>query len=343
MTTLELVLPALLLASPASAAKRLVLPAADVLLDAALTAPTSGYAARARVQYFPTPDAAKGQTRETRSDGAGRVRVESYAKKKAPTMMRVFDGATETLYAAPLKRAWRGAAPAPDAAALRRHRERLGALYDVSVSTGGRVAKRPTWRLTLRSKADGRVRRTLWVDRETSFPLKREDFRPDGTLRLRERTLRWAPAAPDAEVFRLDVPVDVNVTPRREPYIECSSPRRARPCSAPGLPVLLPAWLPEGYMLFDILGSTRPSLVTAFMDGHVSASFVTVPAGQGVFTGTGEKPYASVALKDGTGELYWGKDGACLAYRGRDRDGAFCGDLAEDELARVLDSLEPAR
>lgn len=345
MMRLELGLWAvLLLPAPSAAGRRLTRPEPGALLDAALAAPATGYAVRVRVQYFPAPDAPKGQTREVRADADGRMRVESFAKRKTPGMIRVFDGAEETVYAPALKRAWRGPAASGgfDAGARRRHRERLGALYELSVSTGGRVAKRPTWRLELRSKADGRVRRALWLDREAFMVLKREDYRPDGSLRLRERVLRWSAASPGAESFRLDLPAGVKATSRREPYLDCAGAARVRPCSAPGLPTLLPGWLPEGYMLFDISGSSRPSLVTAFMDGQSSASLVIVKPGDEGLSQAGRKRYAAVALKSGTGTLSWGEGSVCLAWRGRDRDAMFCGDLAEDELARVADSLEAA-
>lgn len=337
MMKLKALCAALLLAAPAAAA-RLPRPEPAALLDAALAEPATGYLLRSRVQLFAADGASRAQTRETRWAGPGRERVASYAKRKTPSLVRVWDGGEETLFVPAMKRAWRGPRGAQDGDAIRRHRERLRALYDLSVSTGGQVAKRPTWRLDLRSKADGRLRRSLWVDRATSFTLKREDYRPDGTLRLRERALRWEPGP--VELAGVDVPAAAKVTSRREPFLGCTA---ARPCAAPGLEASFPAWLPEGYMLFDVFGSTRPSLVTAFMDGRASASIIAVPPGKGAFTGPDEKPYASVALKDGKAQLYWGKNGACLSLRGRSRDVAFCGDLAEDELARVVDSLEPAR
>ncbi len=331
-----------LLAAPSTAA-RLPRPEPAALLDAALAAPATGYAGRVKVQYFPVGAAPKAQFREVRWDGPGRERVETFAKRRTPSAVRVRADGEELFYTAPLKRAWKGARPAPDAESARRHRARLDALYELSVSTGGQTAKRKTWRLDLRSRADGRVRRSLWVDRSTSFVLKREDYRKDGSLRLRERFLRWEPGAQDPEAFKRDAPRGVAVTGRDVPFIACPSPGRKTPCASPALPLLLPVWLPEGYMLFDVLGSTEARLITAFNDGLAPVSVAASAPGAAVLSGPGDRPYATVPLREGRGELLDGDGGPCLLWRQPRRHSVACGDLAEDELALLADSLEPAR
>jgi negative regulator of sigma E activity len=78
---------------------------------------------------------------------------------------------------------------------------RLRSLYDLSVSTGGVVAKRKTWRVDLRLKS-GLLRRTLWVDRDSGLLMKRETYRDDGSLARRERLTKLTLGAPvDAGLF----------------------------------------------------------------------------------------------------------------------------------------------
>ncbi|MDX6769283.1 MAG: hypothetical protein SF051_07110 [Elusimicrobiota bacterium] len=343
MTRLEraLLLTALL-ASPGAAA-RLPRPEPAALLDAALAEPATGYAGRVKVQYFPVGGAPKAQFREVRWDGPGRERVETFAKRRTPSAVRVRSGGEELVHSAPLKRAWKGPRPEPDAAQARRHRARLDALYELSVSTGGQTAKRKTWRLDLRSRADGRLRRSLWVDRDTAFVLKREDYRHDGSLRLRERFLRLSHGPQDPEAFRLDAPRGVSVTARETPFIPCPSAGRKTPCASPLLPLRLPGWLPEGYFLFDVLGSTRAHLITAFNDGLAPVSVAASAPDAAGPAGADARPYAVVTLGEGRGEFLRGADGPCLAWRAKDRQSVVCGDLAEDELARLADSMEPAR
>ena len=332
MTKLKVLCAALLLAGPAAAA-RLVRPEPATLLDASLAEPATGYTARVRVQFFDKDGKSRAQTREVVWAGPGRERVDTYAKRKTPSMIRVRVGDEETVLMTKLERAWRGPRPLPDPVVARRHRDSLHALYDLSVSTGGQVAKRPTWRLELRSKADGRVRRVLWVDRATSFPLKREDYRPDGTLRLRERTLRWQPGA--AEVRPVEVPPGVEVTGHGESFMGCV-PREE--CSAPDLTVLRPAWLPEGCVFFRMSVGPGTSVSASYTDGRSIFSYITIPPGTIAAT---YRPYATVSLKDGKAELYAEQGSISLGVRGRDL--VMQADLAEDEQARIVDSLEPAR
>ena len=333
MTKLEILCALSLLAGPAAAA-RLPRPEPAALLDAALAEPATAYTARVRVQFFDERGKSQAQTREVVWAGPGRERVDSYAKRKTPSMTRVRDGGEETVVMPALKRAWRGPRAEPDPGVARRHRDRLHALYDLSVSTGGQVAKRPTWRLELRSKADGKVRRVLWVDRATSFPLKREDYRLDGTLRLRERTLRWQPGA--AEIRPVEVPPGVEVLGHGEAFLGCTP---SKECAAPGVAFLRPTWLPEGCVLFRMSVGPGTSLSTSYTDGLSMFSYITLPPGT---IAASYRPYVTVSLKDGKAELYTEQGSISLGVRGRDLV-MQAGILAEDEQARVVDSLEPAR
>ena len=178
----ELFMLAAALAAPASAAKRPARPAPEALLAAAAAEPSAPYEARVRVQFFPADGKPKGQTRlELRAPG-GRRRVEVLGVgKNAPAkLIRLSDGKRETVLWPKERRAWTGAAAsaAPEPGG-----------FELLVSTGGRVAKRPTWKLEFRAKS-GALRRAQWTDRETGLLLKREDYGPEGRLERRTRIVR---------------------------------------------------------------------------------------------------------------------------------------------------------
>ncbi|MDD5305580.1 MAG: sigma-E factor regulatory protein RseB domain-containing protein, partial [Elusimicrobia bacterium] len=81
---------------------------------------------------------------------------------------------------------------------------RLRAIYEISVSTGGVVAKRKTWKIELRLRS-GALRRALWVDRDSGLLMKRETYRDDGSLARRERIVKLAmPASVDPASLKPD-------------------------------------------------------------------------------------------------------------------------------------------
>lgn len=167
-----------LAAAPLQAKPRAPRPGGDELLFKMLSGPATGYAAVERVQVFLAGKKPKALKAEITGLPGGRVRrVVLPPNKKASPLVQVGD---------------REAA----AKAL----ARLRGLYDVSVSTGGVVAKRKTWKLELRLKS-GILRRTLWVDRGSGLLMKRETYADDGALRKRERIVKLALPSPVPAAF----------------------------------------------------------------------------------------------------------------------------------------------
>lgn len=275
MTTERLLAVLLLLAAPVRAARRPV-PSAEELLRAAVSATAQARTARVRVQAFDASGKAKAQYRlETvRSDGARRV--EGGSKKGGVAALSIVsDGKTRLTAWPKAGRAWSGPAPAQDADA---ERTRLSSLYDLSVSTGGRVAGKAVWRLDMRSKADGRVRRSLWLAKTGGALLRREDYRPDGTLLRRERVTRLLP------------PADADFSP--------VPPAGARAAALPG-------WVPDGFTLES--QDARGAVLT---DGLRTVGFVRVPAAPS------GRPYAEVRLRSGVGRFYAEAGGVRLVWSG---------------------------
>lgn len=187
---------------PLQAKPRAQRPGADALVLRALAGPATGYAAVERVQVFLPGKKAKALKVNVTGLPAGQVRREVLPlRKKAASVVEVRE-------------------PEKPEAGL----ARLRSVYDVSVSTGGVVAKRKTWKLELRLKS-GLLRRALWVDRDSGLLMKRETYRDDGTLRRRER------------IVKLELPAPVQ------------GPFTAAPASGP--------WRPEGFVFAGESGGVR--------------------------------------------------------------------------------------
>jgi hypothetical protein len=172
MTRFKLAVLLALAAVPLQAKPRAPRPGADELLLKSLAGPSTGYAAVERVQVFRAgkkPKALKVEV--TGLPGLTRRAVLPPKKKAAPLVQ--------------LSRREK-----PEAALAR-----LRSLYDLSVSTGGAVAKRKTWKVELRLR-NGALRRALWVDRDSGLLMKRETYRDDGSLARRERLVKLELPAP---------------------------------------------------------------------------------------------------------------------------------------------------
>ena len=192
-----------LTAIPLQAKPRAPLPDADALVLKALAGPSTGYAAVERVQVFlpgKKPKAIKANI--TALPGRPVRREVLPAKKKAAPLVQVRER----------EAAEKGLA-------------RLRSLYEITVSTGGVVAKRKTWKLELRLRT-GSLRRALWVDRDSGLLMKRETYRDDGSLARRERLVKLS----------LPAPVD---------------PASLKPDASSG------PWAPDGFVFTGESGGTR--------------------------------------------------------------------------------------
>jgi hypothetical protein len=307
MTSEVLFLGLLLLAAPAHAGARKPAPAAEDLLQEALALPAEAWSARVRVQAFDAAGKAKAQYRTVEFAPPSSWRIESSAKRGgAVAALMITDGKSAMTAWPTAGRAWLDrAAPEDRAAEL----TRLSSLYDLSVSTGGRVAGKAAWRLDLRSKADGRVRRSLWLGKTKGLLLRREDFRPDGRLLRRERATKFG-----------EPPV---AGPRFSPVVPAGLTASAVPRGA-----ALPRWLPDGFVLDSAAGSEA-----SFSDG---LSVLVFHSGAAAVSA---KPYAHVRLRSGAGRLYAEEDGIRLEWAVGGRSYSLFGDCAEADLARMADSV----
>lgn len=170
----------LALAVPLHAGPRAHVPEPGGLILGALTGPSTGWTAVERVQVFLPGGKPKSMKVEI-AGAPGKTRRAYFAPRKKTAAF------TETRLSGE-----------PAEAGL----ARLRSLYEITSSTGGAVAKRRTWKIELRLKSSGVLRRALWVDRDSGLLLKRETYRDDGTLARRERlTSLVLPAATGPELF----------------------------------------------------------------------------------------------------------------------------------------------
>lgn len=170
----------LALAVPLRAGPRAHVPEPGGLILGALSGPATGWTAVERVQVFLPGRKSKSMKVEV-AGAPGKTRRAYFApRRKTPAFTEV-----------------RLSGEPPEAGLAR-----LRSLYEITASTGGTVAKRRTWRIELRLKTSGILRRALWVDRDSGLLLKRETYRDDGTLARRERlTSLVLPASTGPELF----------------------------------------------------------------------------------------------------------------------------------------------
>lgn len=313
MTRSSLLAALLLCAGPAAAARRAAVPSADELLGRALE-PVASYNARGRVQAFPRGGKARMQALTvTAATGRRLRRVLSSSAKKPASLVLVSDGRTQSLLYVKRGLLWSGpesSDPRADAAALK-------ASYNLTASTGSRVANRSTWRLDFRAKAGGALRRSWWVDRRTGVILRQERFRPDGTLARRERFSRFEEAEPGEGAFE-------RPSGSAQPWVE------------PGGP----SWRPAGFLPVE-RREAGASRVLGYGDGSASFTLLSAPPGaEPPLTGRNRR---TLRLRSGEARLADTDDGVAMAWRCGGRACLVVGDLLEDELIRVADSLEAAK
>jgi len=322
----ELLLLLALSAVPAAARSRAprALPAAEELILKAFSPPQASYRARERVQVFAEGRKPRGRTFLRTAASDGRMRLETLPGPKSAKASVVFirGGGTASLSWPARKRFWTGPSSAETSQEML---ERLKAFYSLSVSTGGRVAKRATWRVDLRLPG-GRLRRSLWVDRLGGLLLKRETYRNDGSLIRRERVMKIETSLQTSESdFSLKVPEGSVSTDWSAPLTASSA------SSSP----LVPGWIPDGFL---------PTSLHSYGDGASVFTLAEAASSPSEAETRGVKT-RRVRLKSGEFSVSNEGETLRLEHRGRARSltASSSGALSEDDLARILESVRESR
>jgi hypothetical protein len=323
------VFAAVLLAASSAGARTRVpknRPDADAALSRVASFPSEPCLAHGRIQFFRAGKKPKGiGTRVyTRPNGFLRLEILEKGPRKPPAMVVTDDGHERRLSIPKLNREWTGVfARESDADAI----ARLKSIYDISVSTGGHVAKRKTWRIDFHAPG-GLLRRSFWVDRVSGLLLKTEEYRYDGSLARRERIVKLElPASlPDglAETVGGSEPMIAPLIPPDPPV--------------PGTHTRFPRWSPLGFLPMDARAAGGGARIS-YGDGAARYEVFEGPADAD--SGLDEKAGREVRLKDGsTARLLPAGDGAALVRRTDSGTLAISGDLADEELVRVAESVE---
>jgi hypothetical protein len=331
---LALVLPAYA-APPTASAER--------LLIAALRGPTKPFEGRQRATVTLDAGPISSDIRIF-GDGRGRIRREYESGSAAGVISLQAEGSVwqrageaewTQLPGSPME-----TDPAASAAAIRQN-------YRVEVGPETRLLNRPVAPIRIEPRQKYNPSRRLWLDIQTGMILRDELYAPDG--RLRSATVftfiafRPQPAnlfTPPAEHQHPSLIGPASFSARRS---------RAEVESETGRPVFLPAYIPAGYRvaLYGVMqtGSGRKMPAVRYSDGL--AAFTVFQrgrggpgggrgfgrgGGQGRGPGQGRGLGGGAALRSGVQQSVVNISTSRASY-------LLIGDLAEDELRRVAQSL----
>ncbi|MHB2025646.1 MAG: sigma-E factor regulatory protein RseB domain-containing protein [Elusimicrobiota bacterium] len=248
----------------------------------------------------------------------------------------VADGKNELIYDVNAKRAWRGVPFNGSDKDIESQVNLISESYAVNLRPGRRVAERPTWIITLRSRNNGKVARRLWLDRNHWLILKNEIFRPDGKI---GSSMRFTDVSYDSslspDLFKLNLPQDVRVVSRRFPDKNAGKPSES---SMPG--ESLPAWLPSGYVFENqevIKSGESPITHFRFSDGMNVLSLFRCSGRMRLDLGA--KKDSPIALGSTPGTLSWTDDGLILSWKKDGRRYVLIGPLALETMERVAESV----
>ncbi len=268
----------------------------------------------------------------------GRYRREILDGKGAPLLVAVQDPEHQWVHDLPRGKVWTGPAsgpPGPLGAYL--DFDYLSDEYAVAVSTGGRVAGRSTWRLSIASRKEGRLIRSIWVDREHGIPLKTESFWPDGTpsARVRFSKLDFA-ARPDPALFPASAPAGPVPQDRLAPPADALSAARRES----GLEPRWPSWLPSGFVLESLAvmpHGKRRILHYRFTDGATAVSLFQCPPRVRLDFGGAAKRVVRFDSRRATAS--WGSEGTVLSWSADPSRFILVGPFSIEALRRIAETL----
>lgn len=187
-------------------ARAALAPTPEALLDAVLTPAAIPYQGRVMVtQWYGKQNRAK----EMRVfvHPPDHVRREFLAPDGSVTMISVSDGDIENVRLVRSGKTVRGDAARSYDKVLspEKERELLMANYELSVSTGEKVAGRPTLKLTLKPRIARKSWQAFWLDQETRIVLRSKRYLPRRPFASQSQFTSFEPGKPtDASLFELE-------------------------------------------------------------------------------------------------------------------------------------------
>jgi len=205
MSSWSRLLAALLLAA-ATDAGAAAAPAPAELLDFVLAAPSIPYQGRVMVTQW--------YGKQTRAEEMkifvlppDHVRREFLAPDGTVSRLSASDGDVESVRVAKSGKTVTGDAARRYEKILppEKEREILSDNYALSSSTGEKVAGRPTWKLTLEPKVEGKSWQSFWLDQETRIVLRSKRYIPKRPFANQSQFTSFEPGKPqDESLFHLE-------------------------------------------------------------------------------------------------------------------------------------------
>ena len=327
-------LAAALFAGPARAAE---VPAPEALLEAALTAPAVSYQGRVTVTQW--------YGKQTRAEELrvyflppDNFRREFLSPDGAVTRVSVSDGDVESVR---LVRA--GKTVVGDAVrsyekvmSPQVEREALLSNYEITSSTGEKVAGRDTWRLTLKPRLDGKPWQTMWLDRETKAVLRSRRFLPKRPFASKAEFASFEPRAKlDPALFEVEASSAGAIA---GPGLTPDFLTLAQLNAATGESANLPAQLPGGFVFesADVFPVGKSKVRHArYTDGLTVVSLfltdrrVRLPKGGVIAPGDTHLP----------GMLHASRAGKLIQWGGGARYFTLMGDVSRELVADIVKTL----
>jgi negative regulator of sigma E activity len=207
--------------------------------------------------------------------------------------------------------------------------------YYVRVGEKQHLVNRAAFIVTLQPRVANRPRHWIWVDKDSGLPLKTEVYSSEGQLALVSAysKIDFAPKL-SGEDFKLKIPRKASV---RE-VEEKTNLELAKAEELFGEKVMLPAYLPSGFVLRDITvsfigGNCRLQLL--YSDGLSSISVFQETSRRrvrkGVFFQKGVKIAGPQFQTRGLNKM--------LGFPSGDRQIMLIGDISEEEISKIAQSI----
>ncbi|MFI5363010.1 MAG: sigma-E factor regulatory protein RseB domain-containing protein [Elusimicrobiota bacterium] len=199
-------LAALFLLAAAPGARAAATPEPEALLDAVLAPPAVSYKGHVIVQqWFGKQQVA--EEMRVYVEPPDKVRREFLSFDGAAKRVSISDGEVETVRLVHAGKTVRGNAVRSYDKVLPADLERDALLsnYELLSSTGEKVAGRPTWRLTMKPKMEGKSWVTLWLDQDTSVVLRNRRYLPHRRFASVSQFVSFEPGKKlDAALFEIE-------------------------------------------------------------------------------------------------------------------------------------------
>lgn len=327
---------ALALACVAAPALAAAVPDAAELLDAVLDQPAIPYQGRVMVtQWFGKQTRAE-ELRVFVQPPSG-VRREFLAPDGRVTRVSVSDGEVETVRLVRARKTVVGDAVRSYDKVLppEREREALLANYELRSSTGGRVAGRRTWLLTMRPKVNGKPWASMWLDADTKIVLRSKRYLPRRPFADKAEYLSFEPRkAMNPALFEVGAASAAIRSPSLEPDFLTLAQLNAETGQSANLPERLPCgFIFESANAFPV-GRSKVRHAR-YTDGLTVISLfltdrrVRLPKGGVIAPGSTRLP----------GLLHASRAGKVIQWGSGSRHFTLMGDVSREIVAEIVKSL----